>query len=76
MTRLQLILQLITSISRVSPILLENFHGTAVFNYLVPSALLLTVNFNSNLNVLESFILSFGLWIEYCHRFPGILVLL
>ena len=68
----RLVLQLISSISRVLPIFLMYFNGTAISTCTVTLAVLF-VNLDLNLNDLESVIICFiytTLSLKYCHKLP------
>ena len=65
---IRLISQLIRDILRVLQELLTYFNGTAISTSTVHPSLVLFVNLDLNLNGFESAMLSFGSFLQYCHK--------
>ena len=70
--RIRLISQLTTDISKVLQKLLNYFNNTAIFASVIPALLVLSQNFDLNLNDSKSPILSFGSTLQYCHKLPHV----
>ena len=72
--RSRVISQFISGISRVLHKLLKYFHGRAICTFTVPGLPVLFVSFDLNLNDSEFVILSFGSYLQCCHKLPLVFV--
>ena len=59
-------------ISRVLQKLLKYFNGTAIFAFIIPALLVLSKNFDLNLDDSESIIILFGSSLRNWYKFPDV----
>ena len=64
--------QFINGISRVLQELVKYFTGTTIFKFAIPELLVLSVILDLTVKDLESFMLSFGSSLQYCHKLADV----
>ena len=63
---------MIKDIPRVLQKLLKYFNGTAIFAFIIPALLVLSQNFDLNLNGSDSVKTLFGSSLQYYHKRPNV----